>query len=106
MKIFAQVDNYSNLVRVFRSQSLESAQVFVGDIGNDNLIDVTNSNKCENFFEVAQTYIADEDSLMPAKVFPSWVLSVDKTSWVSPVEQVDPNTIWDEESKTWVLPNS
>ena len=106
MKIFAQVDNNSNLIRVFRSQDLESAQVFVGNIGNSNLVDVTDSNKCENFFEVAQVYVADEDSLMPAKIFPSWVLSADKTSWIPPVEQVDTNTIWDEESKSWVLPNS
>ena len=42
-----------------------------------------------------------EGGLRPPAPFPSW--SWDGTGWQPPVEQTDPDTIWDEASLSWVV---
>ena len=42
-----------------------------------------------------------EGGLRPPAPFPSW--SWDGTGWQPPVEQTDPDTIWDEASLSWLV---
>jgi hypothetical protein len=102
MKIFAQVDNENNILSIIKADNAESAPYLLISGYPDKLIDITNSNKCNNFYEVARIYDQDNDSVLPAKVFPSWVLSGDKVSWTSPTPKPNGESIWDESQISWV----
>jgi len=106
MSIFAYIDDISTIIRIVDADNEQSAIDTYGLDSGLSIIDITNTTKCENFYAVGRIYIADSDAVLPAKVFPSWVMSSDARSWVSPVAQTDSNTVWDEESQIWVLPNS
>jgi hypothetical protein len=106
MSIFAYIDDSSIITRIVNADDEQSAKYTYGLDNGLSIIDVTNSTKCENFYAVGRIYVPDSDAVLPAKIFPSWVIANDGRSWIPPVVQTDSDTVWDEESQTWVLPNS
>lgn len=101
MKIFAQVDSENNILSIINANDASDAQSLLIPGYPENLIDVTGSIKCENFLEVGRVYIQEENAILPAKVFPSWVMSEDKKSWIAPAAKPGDDYVWDEASVSW-----
>jgi hypothetical protein len=102
MGFFAEVDEFSNIIKVVQSKTLTKAKTLLPGFENTSIINVTASKKCDNFYQLARVYDRDSDCLLPAKVFPSWVVDALYIDWKPPIEQPHGSAVWDEESKSWV----
>lgn len=101
MKTFAKIDDSSNIIRIIDATTLTNAKNALKNIPGSSVIDITASIKCENFLEVGRVYVQEHDAVLPPKVFPSWVISDDKRSWVAPVAKPGEDVTWDEANQAW-----
>lgn len=60
----------------------------------------------KNYAGIGYTYDPARDAFIPPKPFPSWVLNEETCLWESPTPypQDGKAYIWEEGSKTWILP--
>lgn len=103
MKIFAQISDNKDIRRiVFAENQLEAEKMFI-NVFENTTIDITNSKKCIGYLELGRVYDADNDAVLPAKIYDSWVIAENQVDWKAPTEYPTDgnNYIWDEESKQW-----
>ncbi len=106
MPEYAEVEN-ERVIRVLElSASWDKDQVdkFLGSLSKNTWIKTT--NKVGKGYE----YHPELDIITPAKPYESWTLDEDKQEYVPPTPmptgKIDrPPYEWDEETKTWILPN-
>lgn len=100
MKIFAQIVD-GNIIRIINTDTLTKAKTLVVPTDSYEIVEITNSKKCENFEYLGRVYDKDNDIVLPAKTFPSWVLDQDNSSWKAPTPKPSESSQWDEESQSW-----
>lgn len=102
MSIYAQIDFSNNIIRIIDAESDSLASKLIISTVPSKIVDITSSTKCDNFYEAGKVYDAENDSVLPAKTYPSWIVADDKISWKAPVPKPNGTSRWNEDTKSWV----
>ena len=108
---FAEIDNDNTVLRVIVTpdyiETDSEGTCFCNQlVGSNNkwLKTSYNGNIRYNYAGHGMRYDEVNDAFIPQKPYNSWILN-DNFKWEAPITQTDPNTIWDEDTLSWVLLN-
>jgi hypothetical protein len=115
MAHFAKLDEDNNVIAVHvvnNSELLDKNGVEREDLGVAFLIGLHkhpfwkqtsyNGTFRKNYAGIGYTYDRTLDAFIPPQPYPSWWLNTGTCLWEPPNSQLIPDSIWDEQSLSWV----
>lgn len=108
---FAEINNENRVIRVIVTpqhidgdhDGTEYCQKITGS-NNRWLQTSYNENIRYNYAGVGMLYDEVNDAFISESPYPSWILN-EYFKWEAPIPQVEPNTIWDEDTLSWIEQN-
>lgn len=109
MAHWAEIDENNVVIRVLvgsNDEPDEGHQWLIDNLGGTWVKTSYNGNIRKNFAGKGYVYDEDRDAFIAPKLFESWVLNEETCQWEPPVASPAIGYYWDEETVSWVMPES